>query len=146
MEGILDEIDASIIRALQEDARQSYRALARRIGLSTPATAERVRRLENAGVIRGYAAQVNRAALGREVTAFLQIACPGSRVQALKAAATQSDAVLEFHQMTAEASVLLKVGAPDLRELDRIAERFRLIAPTSVSIVLSTSIEDGRPT
>lgn len=141
MEGQFDELDYEIVAALRADARQSFRALAKRVGLSTPATAERVRRLERAGALRGYRAQVDRARLGRPVTAYLTLACPGDRARAALTAARESADILEYHRIAGQASVMMKAAVPDLTALDALAERFRRIAPTEVSVVLSTEFE-----
>jgi Lrp/AsnC family leucine-responsive transcriptional regulator len=143
MKELLDDIDNKLMVALRDDARASFRTLARVIGLSTPATAERVRRLERLGVVRGYHVRIDRAAAGRGVTAFLTIDCPGNRSQAALGAARQSDDVLDYYRIAGASSVMLKVAVADLAALDRLAERFRLIAPTSVTVVLSTAFEEG---
>ncbi len=145
MESSLDEIDRKLVAALEADSRASFRTLAKRVGLSTPATAERVRRLERAGVLKGYGVRVDRAALGRPITAFLALDCPGERAAAALSAARQSPEVLEYHRVAGGGSVLLKAALGDLAALDRLAERFRLIAPTTVTIVLSTAFEAGDP-
>ncbi|MBP5858077.1 Lrp/AsnC family transcriptional regulator [Marivibrio halodurans] len=139
-------MDHMIARALREDARQSFRALGRNVGLSTPAAAERVRRLERMGVLRGYRAQVDRAALGRPVTAYLTLTCPGDRAAAALSAARASPDILEYHRVAGTASVMMKAAVRDLAALDALAERFRLIAPTEVSVVLSSAFEqEDRP-
>src|SRR5579863_8329706 len=77
-ESMMDQINWRILASLQQDARLSMAELGRQIGLSPPATAERVRRLEDAGVIEGYRAVVNPKALGRNVLAFLRISAIGN--------------------------------------------------------------------
>ena len=74
----LDSTDWHILRELQQDARLSYRELGRRVGLSAPGTAERMRKLEDAGVLTGYHAQLNLAKVGLSLTAWIQLRCaPG---------------------------------------------------------------------
>src|ERR1035438_9131322 len=76
---LLDEIGRNLLRALQEDARLSFAELGRRIGLSPAATAERLRRLEEAGVITGYRVEIDREALGLPVLAIVRMSCDGAK-------------------------------------------------------------------
>lgn len=138
-----DATDRHLLALLAADSRASYRTLATAVGLSTPATAARVRRLERAGAIRGYTVRTDRAALGRPVTAFLHVDAPPARGRAARAAAEQADGVLECHRVAGAAALLLKVAVPDLAALDALVERFRLIAPTTATVVLATAFEDG---
>lgn len=137
----MDQIDQRILRALQEDARLSFRALAKAVGLSTPAAAERVRRMERAGVIRGYRVALDRATLGRRVTAFLEMDCPGERMRAALAAAEGAPEILECHRIAGAGALLLKAAVADLEALDALAARFRLIAPVRVTVALAPVFE-----
>ena len=73
MEIEIDEMDRSLLKIVQEDARLSFREVARRVGMSTPAVAERIRKLEGLGVISGYAARVERAALGQPAGVMMRV-------------------------------------------------------------------------
>ena len=82
---LLDKINIAILNELQKDGRLSFSELGRRVGLSTPAATERVRRLEDAGVIAGYGARINPGALGYAITALIEVATtPGSYQQMLE--------------------------------------------------------------
>jgi Lrp/AsnC family leucine-responsive transcriptional regulator len=144
LDGMLDEIDRRLIAALEEDARLSYRALGRRIGLSQPAVAERVRRLEEAGVLTGYRAAVDRSLAGLPVTAFLRVTCAGERFQAVHRLARELPAVLECHHVSGEACFMIKVAEASLAGLERTIERFREHGETVSSVVLSSVVE-GKP-
>jgi len=137
-----DDMDRRVLEALQEDARLSYRALGRRIGLSQPAVAERVRRLEDAGIITGYRGRIDRSRAGLPVTAFLRITCTGDRFQAIHRLAREMPAVLECHHVSDEACFMVKVAAGSLAELERTIDRFREHGETVSSIVLSSVVED----
>jgi Lrp/AsnC family leucine-responsive transcriptional regulator len=141
---MLDEIDRRLIAALEEDARLSYRALGRRIGLSQPAVAERVRRLEEAGVLTGYRAAVDRSLAGLPVTAFLRVTCAGERFQAVHRLARELPAVLECHHVSGEACFMIKVAEASLAGLECTIERFREHGETVSSVVLSSVVE-GKP-
>jgi Lrp/AsnC family leucine-responsive transcriptional regulator len=138
----LDDIDRRLLEALQEDARLSYRALGRRIGLSQPAVAERVRRLEDAGIITGYRGRIDRSRAGLPVTAFLRVTCTGDRFQAIHRLARELPAVLECHHVSGEACFMVKVAEGSLAALERTIDRFREHGETVSSIVLSSVVED----
>ncbi len=141
IEGSFDEKDGRLLAALQQNARLSFSALGRRVGLSAPAVAERVRRMEQSGLISGYRAVVDPARAGRPVTAFLRLLCPGDRYNAVRRLARELPAVLECHHVTGEDCFLLKVAVPSLAELDRIVERFRRLGRTVPAVVLSSAVE-----
>ena len=138
----LDEIDRNLIAALQADARLSFRALGRRIGLSQPAVADRVRRLEETGVLTGYGARIDRRRAGLPVTAFLRVTCTRDKFQAVHRLAEALPAVLECHHVTGEACFIVKVADRDLPGLERTIDRFREHGETVSSVVLSSIVED----
>lgn len=142
MQNPLDEIDRRLLAALQTDARLSFRALGRRIGLSQPAVADRVRRLEEAGVLTGYRAGVDRPRAGLPVTAFLRVTCTGDKFRAVHRLAEELPAVLECHHVTGEACFIVKVAAADLTGLERTIDRFREHGETVSAVVLSSIVED----
>ncbi|MEM9681941.1 MAG: Lrp/AsnC family transcriptional regulator [Pseudomonadota bacterium] len=141
----MDETDRKLLMALQEDARLSFRALARAIGLSQPAVADRVRRLEASGVIAGYRTALNREQAGLPVTAFLKVTCTGDKFRAVHRLAQELPSVLECHHVTGEACFFLKVADRDLNGLERVIDRFREHGETVSSVVLSIVVE-GKPT
>lgn len=142
METALDEIDRRLLAALQRDARLSFRALGREIGLSQPAVADRVRRLEEAGVLTGYRGLIDRGRAGLPVTAFLRVTCTRERFRAVHGLAGALPDVLECHHITGEACFLLKVAAADLAGLERTIDRFREHGETVSSVVLSSIVEN----
>src|SRR3546814_12055748 len=87
-ESELYETGCKLLAALQADARLSFSALGRVVGLSPPAVAERVRRMEEAGLIVGYGVTLDRGRLGLPITAFLRLTCPGEKYQAIRRLAT----------------------------------------------------------
>lgn len=142
MEMALDEIDRRLLAALQQDARLSFRALGRQIGLSQPAVADRVRRMEEAGVLKAYQAAVDRRRAGLPITAFLRVTCTGDKYRAVHRLAQDLPAVLECHHVTGEACFMVKVADTDLAGLERTIERFREHGETVSSVVMSTIVED----
>jgi Lrp/AsnC family transcriptional regulator, leucine-responsive regulatory protein len=140
--GSLDPLDYRILRELQEDARLSMRELGRRVDLSAPAVTERVRRLEETGVVLGYGARVASKPLGRSITAFVGVQDSGKRDPELVRWAQKHDSVLECHSVTGNNSCILKVAVPDVHALENLlGELIAMGFTCETSIVLSTPLE-----
>ena len=140
----LDEIDWSILRELQADARLSYNELARRVHLSGPAVAERVRRLEQHQVITGYRAHVDPGATGHPLTAFIQLRC---RLGACLLRTTNADdypEIVEIHKLSGEHCTMLKTRTASLAHFEGLLERLGEHGEMRTDIVLSTQY-DERP-
>ncbi|MBC6941757.1 MAG: Lrp/AsnC family transcriptional regulator [Xanthomonadales bacterium] len=136
----LDAIDWQILTALQDDGRLSYTELGRRIGLSTPAAAERVRQLEAAGVIRGYRADVDLARIGRPVLAIVRMSVVGDVFTRVTAAIRASPEVLECHRGTGADSFTIKAAVASIEDLEHLIDRLTPFGTTSTSIVLSSPV------
>jgi DNA-binding Lrp family transcriptional regulator len=120
---VIDEIDFAILRALQKDGHLTNVELARTINLSPPATHARVRRLEQHGHIRGYAAIVDREKAGFDLLCFVQVSMQlhqQEQVEQFRAAIRQMPEVLECHHITGEYDYLLKVVARDRKDLEQL--------------------------
>jgi len=133
----LDAVDRAILAALEADARLSFAALARRVGLSPPSVAERVRRLEAAGVIRGYGARVDLEALGYPVTALVQVAVPPSRYAKVWAFAEATPEVRECYFVTGEASFVVRVVARSIDHLRELIEALGAFGSTRTAVALA---------
>lgn len=140
----LDAIDRALLDVVQGDARLSFREIGRRIGMSTPAVAERIRRLESAGVISGYTARVDRAALGRGVGAFIRLTVSDRDFQRVSGLCGSLDAVVECHHITGEDSFIIRVAVASIAELEDVISRFRKIGSARSSVILSSPV-DGKP-
>lgn len=143
-EGSPDELDWAILAELQADARLSYSELGRRVHLSAPATAERVRRLEEAGVITAYRAQVDPAQAGYPVTAFVQMRCAQDRCLLKTSRADDYPEVVEVQKLSGDHCAMLKVRATSVTHLEGLLERIGRHGAMRTSLVLSTQYE-GRP-
>lgn len=141
---MLDAIDWVLLVALQENARLPFADLARRAGLTAPAVADRVRRLETAGLIRGYRAEVDRSALGQSLSAYVRIRAFPGQDGAIEAAALATAEVLECHEVTGDDSYLLKVAAGSVAHLDQVLTALAAFGTTHSLLVLSTKLA-GRP-
>jgi Lrp/AsnC family leucine-responsive transcriptional regulator len=136
----LDPKAWKLIEALQADGRQPLKALAEVAGLSLPATAERIRRLEEAGVIRGVHAEVNSSAVGYGVRAIIGMNVLQPAKQKLVARLREMPEVLECHHVSGADSFLMTVVAIDLAHLEALIADINVYGETRTSIVFSTPV------
>ncbi|PSL55642.1 AsnC family transcriptional regulator [Saccharothrix carnea] len=137
----LDGVDWALLEALQEDARLSYNELARRVHVSPPTVAQRVRRLENAGVITGYRATVDPTAVGRSVVALVRMKCYGPRcITVHPELLDDCPEVVEVLRLTGDICSVVKVVTTSISELERLLVRLGGYGETSSAMVLSTPI------
>ncbi len=136
----LDVMDGKILEILQADARTTLAEIGRRIHMSQPAVAERVRRMEAAQVITGYHARVDPAALGYPITAFIRVA---KRIHEtpLEVVAAQLPEIVECHSITGDDCGVVKVVAASVSDLERVIMALTRCGVTSSSLILSSSIE-----
>ncbi len=139
-----DELDWRLLAELQADARLSYNELARRVHLSSPAVAERVRRMEQAGIITGYSARVDPVRAGQPLLAFIQLRCSLGTCLLKTTRALDYPELVEIHKLSGEHCTLLKVRASSLAHLEGLIERLGTHGEMRTHIVLSTQY-DGRP-
>jgi len=143
----LDETDRTILHLLQRDARMTNAAIAAEVGLTAPSVFERVRKLEQRGVIRGYRASVDPAALGKKLTAFIRLtlAYDDKHRAGLQAIQREPD-VLEAYSVAGEDCLLVKTVVSDPAELEALIDRIRrqvTVLRSVTMIALTTIKEDG---
>ncbi|NBE93095.1 Lrp/AsnC family transcriptional regulator [Nonomuraea sp. KC401] len=141
MERPLDQTDWHIIGELQRDGRLSFNRLAQRVNLSAPAVAERVRRLEESGVITGYQARVDPASAGQPLTAFVQMRCAHGRCLLKTTAAEDLPEVTEVHKLSGSWCTMLKVRVASMPHLEGLLERLGEHGEMNSHVVLSTPYE-----
>lgn len=139
----LDRTDWAILWELQRDARLSFQQLGRQVGLSGPATGERVRRLETAGVIVGYAAEVDPANVGYPIVAFIRMSCSGAGCIRTAYTPESFPEVLELHRVSGTDCSLLKVVASSVSHLENLLDRLALYGQPTTSLVLSAVVQRG---
>jgi Lrp/AsnC family leucine-responsive transcriptional regulator len=144
----LDRVDREILRLLREDGRMSHAAIAKHVRLSGPAVHERVRKLEQRGVIAGYTAVLDPETLGRFHVAFVMVTLSeGNEFAAdepIVARICAEPDVLEFHRIAGEDCYLIKIRTSTNKELERLLRRIRSIrgvARTRTTLALSTELE-----
>jgi Lrp/AsnC family leucine-responsive transcriptional regulator len=144
-DGAPDALDRAILQALAEDARMPMRDLAQRIGLSAPSTTERVRRLEETGVIEGYTVRINAARIGLAVGAVLRIRpMPGelTRVAALLAAMPE---ITHCDRVTGDDCFIAKAVVPSVADLETLIDGLLPYASTNTAVIVSETVARRLP-
>lgn len=145
---MLDEIDLKILDILQKNGRTRRNDLAESVGLSVPSVSERLRKLEETGVITGYYAKVDPKRLGKDVTAFIIVTVDSSKhFSSLIEHANTTDEILECHAVTGQGTHLLKVRTENTSTLEKLLSKVQAwpgVVGTLTSVILSTSKETTR--
>src|SRR5262245_21049814 len=123
-ERLLDIVGWKLLALLQEDARRSFSELGRAVGLSSPAVAERVRRMEEAGIITGYHAAIDPQRVGMQLLAFMRLSEVGDQSTRFADLVAETPEVLECHRLTGSDSYVLKVVAQSITHLEMLIDRF----------------------
>ena len=140
----IDTLDERILSELQDNGRLTMKALAERVGLSSPAMIERVRRLEERGVLAGYRALVSPAAIGRPLTAMISADVDRRHYDAFLNRLRSEPAVQECHRVTGNATFLIKVHVASTEELESLVDDLGTLgARCGTTLVLSTPITDS---
>jgi Lrp/AsnC family leucine-responsive transcriptional regulator len=139
---MIDAIGWKIIKELQLNARITFAELGRRVGLTTPAVIERVRKLEDAKIITGYRAVVDPAKVGFPVTAFIRMSISGIDYSHIIEVAKNASEVLECHRGTGGDSFILKVAVADVEHLQNLIDKLTPYGITTTSIVLSSPVKN----
>lgn len=145
---MIDEIDVKILEALQKNGRTKRNDLADAVGLSIPSVSERLKKLEESQIIRGYHADVDAKKLGRDVTAFIFVTIDSSKHygQFIDHAGAL-DEILECHAITGEGTHLLKVRTTHTASLEKLLTKIQSwagVVSTRTNLVLSSSKETTR--
>jgi len=143
--GLLDAVNVRLLEELHGDPRLTMTELGRRVGMSSPAVTERVRRLEEAGVIRGYRLDLDPAALGLPLAAYVRVRPNPGRLPEVAELAKRIPEVVECHRITGEDCFILKVHLPAMDQLDRLLDRFLLHGITTTSIIQSSPVPPRLP-
>jgi Lrp/AsnC family leucine-responsive transcriptional regulator len=139
-ETTVDRTDWRLIEALQRDGRASYADLARIVAMSPSAVAERIRRLEEAGVISGYRATVDPERVGLTVMAFVRLRYPTGNYRPFHALLDSTPEIVEAHHVTGEDCFVLKVLARSMRHLEEVNGRIAGLGAVTTSVVYSSPL------
>lgn len=137
---LIDEIALKLLEELQKNARASYADLGRAAGLSPSATAERLRRLEDAGIIRGYRAEVDPASLGLGIMALIRMTADGPQYRQLMSFLGDCEQIRECYHVTGGDALTMKVLVSSIAELEELIMKLLHYGVPTTSIVLSTPL------
>jgi Lrp/AsnC family leucine-responsive transcriptional regulator len=140
----LDRTDWQLITALQRDGRSSYADLAREVAMSPSAVTERIRRLEESGVLTGYRAEVSPERVGLSIMAFVRLRYPTGNYRPFHALLDSTPEIIEAHHVTGEDCFVLKVVARSMRHLEETTGRVSGLGSVTTSVVYSSPLP-GRP-
>jgi Lrp/AsnC family transcriptional regulator, leucine-responsive regulatory protein len=136
----LDATNRSLLKELEADARLSLAELGRRVGLSPPAVADRLERLEEAGVIRGYRAEIDPRALGYELAVVLRIRPAPRELKKVAELARRTPEIVECHRITGDDCYLMRAHVRDVEHMEEVIDRFAIYGQTTTSIVQSSPV------
>jgi Lrp/AsnC family transcriptional regulator, leucine-responsive regulatory protein len=136
----IDETNLRLLAELQADARLTLAELGRRVGLSSPAVAERLGRLEREGVIRGYRADVDPRALGYALSAVIRIRPAPRQIADVARRAQETPEVVECNRITGDDCFVMRAHVRDVDHLEEVIDRFTLFGQTTTSIVQSSPV------
>ena len=136
----LDATNIGLLRELEADARLSLAELGRRVGLSSPAVADRLGRLEEAGVIRGYRAEIDPRALGYQLAVVLRIRPAPRELKKVGELARRTPEVVECQRISGDDCYLMKAHVRDVEHMEEVIDRFAVYGQTTTSIVQSSPV------
>jgi Lrp/AsnC family transcriptional regulator, leucine-responsive regulatory protein len=136
----MDALDRRLLAELQQDARLSFNELSRRVNLSSPAVAERVRRLEASGVLKGYHAEIDLVRAGLPVSALVQVQCYGPRCVLRDPDVRGWPEVLQLHRVTGGACCVLMVAVASMEEFEALIDRVADYGQPSSTMILSSPV------
>jgi Lrp/AsnC family leucine-responsive transcriptional regulator len=137
---LLDELNTRILRELTADPRLRTTELARRLGVSTPTVRERVTRLEESGVIRGYRLEVDPGALGLPVAAWVRLRPGPGQIPKIIELAERTPEVVECHRISGEDCFLMRVQVAAIAGLEDVLDKFLVHGQTTSSFIVSTPV------
>jgi len=143
-ESQIDELDRRILAELQRDCKAPLAQVGKSVGLSAPSVMERIRKLEQAGVIKGYHAVIDSRAVGLDVTAFIGVSTSPHGIDKFESQLSDFEQVLECHHVTGSHTMLLKIKTENTQALEQLISRLRLVdgvLRTETLVVLSTRLE-----
>ena len=137
---LLDARNVKLLHLLRDDPRRSVSEMARRIGMSAPAVRERIQRLEEAGIIRGYRLELDARALGYPISAFVGVRPMPGKLVKIGELAQRLPQIVECHRITGEDCFVMRVYLERLEDLDPLLDRFLAYGQTTTSLVQSSPV------
>jgi Lrp/AsnC family leucine-responsive transcriptional regulator len=137
---LIDATNRAMLAELQANARLSLAELGRRVGLSSPAVADRIQRLQDTGVIRGFRAELDPAALGHPLSAIIRIRPAPRQIHKVAELARAAPEVVECHRITGEDCFLLKAHLRSVAHMEEVIDQFTPYGQTTTSIIQSSPV------
>jgi Lrp/AsnC family transcriptional regulator, leucine-responsive regulatory protein len=141
----LDDVGIRLLRELSADPRASAAELGRRLRMSAPAIRERIARLEESGIIRGYRLDVDPAALGMPIAAWVRVRPGMGQLSKVAELAARTPQVSECHRISGEDCFLMKVHVPALEALEDVLDQFLLYGQTTSSFIVASPVPPRAP-
>jgi len=138
---LLDELNVRLLKELTEEPRLRTTELARRLGVSAPTVRERVTRLEESGVIRGYRLDIDPAALGLPVAAWVRLRPGPGQIPRIIELAGRTPEVVECHRISGADCFLMRVQVHAISGLEEVLDKFLVHGQTTSSFIVSTPVE-----
>ncbi|WP_238084938.1 MULTISPECIES: Lrp/AsnC family transcriptional regulator [Pseudescherichia] len=145
MDYLIDDIDRQIVACLAEDARMSLKMLSARVGLTSPSTAERVKRLEERGVIQGYGAHVNLAAMGYTLQALVRVRPMPGMLHKVDKMIQAIPECIECDKVTGEDCFVMRLVVRSIEQLDELLDGLAEYAQSNTAIVKSSPVKRRLP-
>jgi Lrp/AsnC family leucine-responsive transcriptional regulator len=137
----IDPTDWKLLHLLERDARMSFAELGRKLRLSPPSVAERMKRLEERGVIRAYRAEIDLTSLGRPLHVYLRVTVQPGDYARFRKKIENLDAIFECHHVTGTESFVLRGAVESVPRLEELIQQLTAFGPTTTSVVLSTTLD-----
>ena len=137
----MDEKDWVLLTSLQEDARTPFAELARKARMSAPSATERVRRMEDEGVITGYHAHVDAVKLGRPLQVIVRLSVPNKEYARFRRFLNGAEEVMECHHISGDEAFFVRAAVADVKALEDLIRRLSAYGQTATSLILSTFLD-----
>ena len=145
VDSAIDDTDRALLAELQRDARMSLAELGRRVGLSPPAVADRLKRLSDDGIVLGYRAEIDPRALGYALTAIVRVRPAPRQIHKVAEVARDTPEVVECHRITGEDCFFIKAHVRSVQHLEEVIDRFTVYGQTTTSVMQSSPVPARGP-
>jgi len=136
----IDSVGWQLLRMLQENARTSFRQIGEAIGMTAPAVGERIHRLEDAGILKGYRADIDLAKIGRPIMAFVHLTCDSHQETKFRKDVLAIQDVIECHCVTGSESFIMKVAVTSVPHLEQLLVHLKDYGNVRTSLILSAQV------
>lgn len=143
--GRIDAVDAAILAALATNARVTVSDLARSVGLSSPSTTERMKRLEEAGIIRGYHVDIDPALIGLPLAVHIRVRPMPGQLQKLATLLGKLDAIVECHRVTGDDCFIAMAHVASVADMEALIDKIIPLGTTNTSIIQSSPVTRRMP-